>query len=105
MQKFIILAQVFLTNLRRAELLKRGLKKYARDDVKRNHLGKNRRKTRGRKLKGEGGGVNGCSACTRVKRKIGRGRAEITCKNNNGCEYRITRPPAFVPVIGSRVRE
>jgi hypothetical protein len=30
-------------------------------------------------------------------------RAEITCKNNNGREYRITRPPAFHSVIGFRV--
>lgn len=47
----------------------------------------------------------GCGACTMVERKIGGGRAEITCKNNNGREYRITRPPAFLPVIGFRVRE
>lgn len=40
-----------------------------------------------------------------LERKIGRGRAEITCKNNNGLEYHITRPPAFLPFIGSRIRE
>lgn len=39
-----------------------------------------------------------------MERKIGRGRAEITCKNNNGREYRITRPPAFLPVIAYRFR-
>ena len=49
--------------------------------------------------------MRGCSACTTAEWKIGRGRAEITCKNNNGREYRITRPPAFLPVIGFRVRE
>jgi len=50
MQKFIFLPRISLTNLRQAELLqtaqKRSLKKYVRDDVKRNHPGKNRRETR-----------------------------------------------------------
>jgi len=38
-----------------------------------------------------------------AERKIGRGRAEITCKNNNGREYRITR--SFLSFIDFRVRE
>lgn len=52
-----------------------------------------------------GGQADAPRACTTVERKIGRGRAEITCKNNNGREYRITRLPAFLPVIGFRIRE
>lgn len=50
MQELMFLAQVFLRNLHQAELFRTArkgrLKKYARDDVKRNHLGKNRRETR-----------------------------------------------------------
>lgn len=45
-------------------------------------------------------------ACSAAERKIEerRGpRVEITCKNNNGREYRITRSPVFVSVIGFRV--
>ena len=105
----MVFVQIFLTILCQAcpELLqtvqKKRLRKYIRDDMKRNHPGKNKTE-RPQMERGKGGGVR-YSACTTAKRKIGRGWTEITCKNNNGREYRITRPPAFLPVIGFRVRE
>jgi len=80
------------------------LKKYAEDDMKGNRPKKNRKKRadseRKRKREGEGGSRRG-GACSRADWKPP--RAEITCKNNNGREYRITRRPAFHSVIGFRI--
>lgn len=49
------------------------------------------------------GGGGACTTAESPDRKPP--RAEITCKNNNGREYRITRLPGFHSVIGFRVCE